>query len=313
MDIGAHLPLIDFGSGPLTAADLTSYAHCCVDLDYAAVAANDHLVFPRPWLDGLTALAAVTASSGTLTLSTTVALPVVRGPVPLAKALAGLDTLSGGRLVAALGPGSSPLDYAAVGLDFRERWQRLDDAVPTMRALWRGEPYDGRFYSIPGAATSRASSRPDGPPLWLGSWGSAAGLRRVARLADGWLASAYHTTPASFADARTRLGDELRAEGRGAADFPNAVATFFFQVTKSRAEAQQLLSRVLAPALNRDPEVLAEPARHRLRRTAHRAAHRSPAGRSPTGLSLATERASKPARAGPKCLAGLTPSANRSI
>ena len=94
--------------------------------------------------------------------------------------------------------------------------------------------------------------------MWLGSWGSAAGLRRVARIADGWLASAYHTTPSSFADARTRLADVLSATGRAHVDFPNAVATFFFQVTEDRAEAEELVTRVLAPALNRSPEVLAE-------------------------------------------------------
>jgi alkanesulfonate monooxygenase SsuD/methylene tetrahydromethanopterin reductase-like flavin-dependent oxidoreductase (luciferase family) len=258
VDIGAHLPLIDFGGGPLTAADLTSYARSCVDLNYAGIAANDHLVFPRPWLDGLTALAAVAGGSGTLTLTTTVALPVVRGPALLAKALASLDVLSGGRVVAALGPGSSPLDYSAVGLDFEERWQRLDEAVPAMRALWRGETYDGRFYSTCGITMAPAPSQSGGPPVWLGSWGSAAGLRRVARIADGWLASAYHTTPASFADARTRLADVLRATGRADVDFPNAVATFFFQVTEDRAEAEELVTRVLAPALNRSPEVLAE-------------------------------------------------------
>lgn len=258
MDIGAHLPLIDFGDGPLSSVDLASYARACVDLGYAAIAANDHLVFPRPWLDGLTALAAVAGSSGTLTLATTVALPVVRGPVLLAKALTSLDVLSGGRVLAAVGPGSSPLDHAAVGLDFDERWQRLDEAVPTMRALWRGDTFDGSFYSTRGTTMSPAPTQPGGPPIWLGSWGSAAGLRRVAELADGWLASAYHTTPASFAAAQTRLADELRASGRVTGDFPNAVATFFFHITQSRVVADELATEVLAPALNRDPEILAD-------------------------------------------------------
>ena len=258
MDIGAHLPLIDFGDGPPTAADLTSYARCCVDLDYTALAANDHVVFPRPWLDGLTALAAVAGSSGNLDLATTVALPTVRGPVLLAKALASLDVLSGGRVIAAVGPGSSPLDYAAVGVDFRERWQRLDEAVAAMRALWRGEPYDGRFYSTQGITISPAPSRPGGPLLWLGSWGSVAGLRRVARLADGWLASAYHCTPASFAAAKARLATELDLAGRADDHIPNAVATFFFHITKKHAQARELTTQVLAPALNRDPESLAE-------------------------------------------------------
>lgn len=258
MEIGAHLPLIDFGDGPLTAADLTSYARACVDLSYAAVAANDHLVFPRPWLDGLTALAAVAGSSGSLTLATTVALPVVRGPALLAKALASLDVLSGGRVVAAVGPGSSPFDHAAVGLDFEERWRRLDEAVPTMRALWRGETFDGRFYSTRGTTMTPRPRQPGGPPIWLGSWGSAAGLRRVAALADGWMASAYHTTPAAFGAARTRLADELRGTGRVGGTFPNAVATFFFHITPSRAVADDLLTGVLAPALDRDPEMLAD-------------------------------------------------------
>jgi alkanesulfonate monooxygenase SsuD/methylene tetrahydromethanopterin reductase-like flavin-dependent oxidoreductase (luciferase family) len=258
VDIGAHLPLIDFGDGPPSAAELTSYARACVDLGYAGIAVNDHLVFPRPWLDGLTALAAVAGSSGTLTLATTVAPPVVRGPVVLAKALASLDVLSGGRVVAGLGPGSSVLDHAAVGLDFAERWQRLDDAVPTMRALWGGDTFDGRYYSTRGTTMSPSPTRPGGPPLWLGSWGSTAGLRRVAALADGWLASAYHTTPASFAAARTGLADELRGTDKGAGDFPNAIATFFFHLTPSRVMADELVTDVLAPALNRDPKILAD-------------------------------------------------------
>lgn len=256
MDIGAHLPLIDFGDGPPTAAALTSYARTCVDLGYAAIAANDHLVFPRPWLDGLTALAAVADSSGTLDLATTVALPVVRGPALLAKALASLDVLSGGRVVAALGAGSSPLDYAAVGLDFGQRWPRFDEAVATMRALWGADAHDGHD-ATRGVTLSPAPSRPGGLPLWIGSWGSPAGLRRVARLADGWLASAYHVTPQSFGQARIRLADELDAAGRADPHFPNAVATFFFHVTADRSQAEEIVTHVLAPALNRDPEVLA--------------------------------------------------------
>ena len=63
------------------------------------------MVFSVPWLDGPTALAAVIGHSGTMTLATTVSLPVIRGPVPLAKTLAAIDRLSQGRLVVAVGPG----------------------------------------------------------------------------------------------------------------------------------------------------------------------------------------------------------------
>ena len=74
-----------------------------------------------------------------MTLATTVALPVVRGPVALAKGLAAIDLLSGGRLVVGVGPGSSARDYAVVGVPFEERWKRLDEAVQALRALWLGE------------------------------------------------------------------------------------------------------------------------------------------------------------------------------
>src|SRR4051812_3318437 len=149
MKFGAHLPLMDFGGHPYTLAHLASYARRAADLGFETLSANDHLVFASPWLDGPTALASVISTSGSMTLATTVSLPVVRGPVQLAKAITAIDLLSGGRVIVAVGPGSSQRDHEIAGVDFTERWKRLDEAVPVMRALWRAdsEPYVGRFYS----------------------------------------------------------------------------------------------------------------------------------------------------------------------
>ena len=137
MDFGAHLPLMDFGGHPYTLDHLVAYTKTAAQLGFAALSVNDHMVFSVPWLDGPVALAAVMEHSGEMTLATTVALAVVRGPVPVAKTLGAIDRLSGGRLVVAVGPGSSREDYAAVGLDFSERWQRFDEAIGALRALWR--------------------------------------------------------------------------------------------------------------------------------------------------------------------------------
>jgi alkanesulfonate monooxygenase SsuD/methylene tetrahydromethanopterin reductase-like flavin-dependent oxidoreductase (luciferase family) len=93
-------------------------------------------------------------------------------------------------------------------------------------------------------------------PLWIGSWGSAAGLRRVARLGDGWLASAYNTTPAGFAAARARLREELAAAGRPADGFPHALVTMWTWITEDRAEAERVITGRLAPLLKRDPATL---------------------------------------------------------
>ena len=70
-----------------------------------------------------------------MTLMTTVALPVVRGPVPLAKSLATLDVLSGGRLIASVGPGSLLQVYALVGNAFEERWTCFDEVIHLLRSL----------------------------------------------------------------------------------------------------------------------------------------------------------------------------------
>lgn len=172
-------------------------------------------------------------------------------------AKAALDVLSEGRLIAALGPGSSQRDYDALGVPFDERWERFDEAIATLRALLEGTrgPEHARFYRVPSDIDLAPAPR-GAMPLWIGSWGSNAGIRRVARAGDGWLASAYNTTPEAFAEARGRLARELEARGRDAEGFPNALATMWTWVTGDRAEADRVLTEVLAPRLKRDPDEL---------------------------------------------------------
>jgi alkanesulfonate monooxygenase SsuD/methylene tetrahydromethanopterin reductase-like flavin-dependent oxidoreductase (luciferase family) len=259
MDYGVHLPLIGFSERPPSLRRLVEYSETAEELGFAALSANDHLLFSRPWLDGPTALSAVLSATGRMDLMTTVALPVIRGPVALAKSMAAIDILSCGRLIVGVGPGSSTKDYAAAGIPFEERFKRLDESVETLRALWRqnGRPFRGDFYSTEGVDLEPRPSR-QGPAIWMGSWGSEAGLRRTARLGDGWLASAYNTTPRQFADASTRLGKHLEAAGKDPDDFPNAIATMFLQVTEDFAEADRICQNILAPTLNRPARELRE-------------------------------------------------------
>jgi len=258
MEFGVHLPLISFMGEQRSLDDLIAVTRAADDLGYTHVCANDHLVFSRPWLDGLTTLAAVLAHSGRMTLATTVAVPVLRGPAATAKILAAIDLLSGGRLMVGLGPGSSARDYELVGLRFEERWKRLDEAVQTLRAYWRGDnvAFEGTFYSSAGFTLEPTPAQRPGPPIWIGSWGSAAGLKRVARLADGWLASGYNTTPDLFAQAWSDVQAELAARGRDATGFPNGIATMWCYVTEDRARAEAMLADMLAPLLNRPAEPL---------------------------------------------------------
>ena len=125
-----------------------------------------------------------------------------------------------------------------------------------MRGLFRGEdPPDGLHYAT-SSVTAELQPRPGAPiPIWIGSWGSEAGLRRVARLADGWLASGYNTTPEEFGSARERLEEELERQGRSAG-LPNALATMWTWITEDRSEAERILADVLGPAVKRDPDYL---------------------------------------------------------
>ncbi len=259
MELGVHLPLLRLDEERLSFGRLASAVDAARDCGFAAVSANDHFVFQAPWLDGPAALASVIERSGEMTLATTVLLPVLRGPVPIAKTLAAIDILSDARLVPALGPGSSEGDYGAVGVRFEERWKRFDEVLAALRALLSGRavPDDATYYALPSELRLEPAPRDGGGiPLWVGSWGSKAGLARVARAGDGWLASAYNTTPDGFAAARARLEDQLEQRGRAAGSFPNALATMWTWVSGSRAEAERRLTEVLAPLLNRDPDEL---------------------------------------------------------
>ena len=251
---------MDFGGHPVTLDHLLRYARTAEQLGFDMLCANDHLVFAVPWLDGPTALAAVIEASGQMTLATTVALVAVRGTVPVAKALAAIDRLSGGRLLVAAGPGSSPGDYHSVGIDFGQRWARLDEAIRTLRVLWGTdpEPFAGQFYSTAGIDLRPRPAQAGGPPIWIGSWGSEAGLRRVARLGDGWLASAYNTTPALFGEALTRLNGYLADHGKNPETFPNALATMWFYITENPSEADHIFRHRVLPAINRPGNLLRE-------------------------------------------------------
>ncbi len=246
MEIGVHLPQIAWDDERVTLERLLAVATAAERLGFGTLNANDHLVYGRPWFDGPSALTAVLAAAPSVRLMTSVALPVVRGPFALAKTLGAIDILSGGRLEAGLGPGSSQSDYALVGIPFEERWARFDEAVAAVRAVWTvdGPPFVGRFYDTTGIHLSPPPAGATGPMIWIGSWGSTAGLRRVARLADGWLASGYNTTPESYVSGMATLAGLLEAGGRDPSTFPSTMATTWSYVTDDDSEARAMLERL---------------------------------------------------------------------
>ena len=184
MRLGVHLPLADLGDGQPTGEELRTYTRTARDLGYTTLAANDHLVWGKPWLDGPTTLASVLSAAGDMTLATSITLPVVRHPVVVAKMLTTLASLAQGPVVGGLGPGSSRADYQAVGIPFEERWARFDEALRMVRALVRGEP------TTPGdVLRRRGPAVPDtrpGPPGLVRQLGIRSTARRDGG-GGGWL------------------------------------------------------------------------------------------------------------------------------
>lgn len=166
-----------------------------------------------PTLDPLIALAVAAGRSTRMKLGTSVQVLPGRNPVLLAKEWASLDVLSNGRTLPAFGLGVvDPTEQQAFGVAREERAAWFDEALPLMRRLWTEETVDhdgARFhYSGVGIGIRPVQQPPD---VWLG--GRAAGeLRRVGRLADGWLPS--FTTPADAAAGREVVVEAATTAGR---------------------------------------------------------------------------------------------------
>jgi alkanesulfonate monooxygenase SsuD/methylene tetrahydromethanopterin reductase-like flavin-dependent oxidoreductase (luciferase family) len=148
----------------------------------------------------------------------------------MSSALAALQHFSNGRLTAAVTPGSTRADYEAVEADFETRWSRFDQEIP-------------RLHEFLDRMLADAA-----PPIWIASWGSKAGLRRVARFGDGWLASAYHGTPEHISDCRGYLRDRLEAGAKDPARFPMALAIMYLYITEDRTELSAVRDLVRSPA-----------------------------------------------------------------
>jgi probable F420-dependent oxidoreductase len=140
--------------------------------------------------DPLIALAVAAGRTERLKLGTGVLVVPGRNPVVLAKELASLDRLSGGRLLPAVGLGAPvPAEHRAFGVDRRERAGLFDEALGLIRRLWTEDDvhHDGEHFRVDGVTLR---PRPVQHPIdvWLGG-GSPSELRRTGRLGDGWLPS----------------------------------------------------------------------------------------------------------------------------
>jgi probable F420-dependent oxidoreductase len=192
MQYGVCLPTFPFGASP-TPERIVEVAAAAEELGYDSVWASDHLLPPadRPrygtLYECLTTLAFVAGRTRRVRLGTSVLVLPLRHAVEVARQVATLDALSGGRTIVGVGAGWIPEEFASLGANFASRGRHLDEAIRVLRTLWRDSrpSFAGKFYRFDDVLFGPPPAQPGGPPIWVGGYTDAA-LRRAARLGDAW-------------------------------------------------------------------------------------------------------------------------------
>lgn len=228
MNIGVIFPQTEFGSDP---AAIQDYAQTAEGLGFTHIVAYDHVLGANPNRPGgwkgpythesafqepfvlFSYIAAFTQKIGFV--PGIIILPQ-RQTALVAKQAATLDVLSGGRLRLGVGLGWNQVEYIALNEDFHNRGRRIEEQVEVLRQLWT-QPlitYIGEWHTIPDAGLKPLPvQRPI--PIWFGGHAEAA-LRRIARLADGWL---VNHPPEKARPELEKLDQYLVEAGRTRAEF----------------------------------------------------------------------------------------------
>jgi len=159
-----------------------------------------------PIVDSLSLLAAVAARTRRIRLGTGILILPLRNPVVLAKQLAGIDQISGGRLILGMASGWYKREFDAVGVPFERRGRIMDQNLEVMTRLWTEERVTGEYppHNLRSAVMLPKPVQSPRPPILIGGYVDRV-LKRAAVKGDGWLT--YFYTPESF----VRSWDKVRA------------------------------------------------------------------------------------------------------
>lgn len=142
-----------------------------------------------PWFEPLTVLASIASVTERVRLATGILIAPLRPAALLAKQVATLDQLSGGRVDLGVGTGWQREEYDAIGASFEQRGQLLTDTLGALEALWRDTPADfsSPTISFQDVYCEPKPLQPGGVPLWIAGTLHARNLERVVRYGSGWI------------------------------------------------------------------------------------------------------------------------------
>lgn len=241
-------PSVRFGvavgafSGAVPGRDeLIQFARKAEAVGFDSVQAGDHIQWHAPILETTTLLATFAAVTERVRIASDVIVLPLRDPVWMAKTIASLDVLCGGRVIFGIGVGGDyPPEYAAVRVPIEERGSRANESLEIIKGLWAHErfSYDGRHFTLRDVAIAPRPVQP-AIPIWVGG-GSEAALRRAARYGDGWIAA--FASPRKFGRLSADLRRFLQGEGRRAQGFTFG-AFLFANVDEDAARAREVAAR----------------------------------------------------------------------
>jgi probable F420-dependent oxidoreductase len=204
-----------------------------------------------PIPDPLAWLSYVSALTTTVRLATGIVILPQRNPVVLAKEVATIDVLSGGRMTLGVGIGWLEEEFNVIGVPFEERTQRTDEYIQAMRALWsQDETFEGRFTKFENARSNPKPIQAGGVPIVVGGHTKGA-ARRAGRLGDGFF-PARGDIPVLI-DEMTRTAKDA---GRDA-DVIEVTTGGGPNVDAAKALEDQGVSRIVLPPPTFDPNDMA--------------------------------------------------------
>ncbi|MGH3640700.1 MAG: TIGR03619 family F420-dependent LLM class oxidoreductase [Mycobacterium sp.] len=165
------------------------------------------------WLEPLTVLTSISAITTRIRLGTAVLLAALRRPVVLAKEVATLDVLSGGRVDLGVGVGWQREEYDAAGLSFERRGRALDHTLEVCQTLWTQQraSYDAPELSFDGIHQMPKPLQHGGVPIWVSGTVNSAVARRLSRFGTGWIP--WGPAVANPAAAITAMKDAIAGAG----------------------------------------------------------------------------------------------------
>ena len=206
---------IGIGAFPFSdAAGFWRWVDACEDGQIDSLWLSERLVSPQPFLEPLSALAAIAGRTERLKFGMNATVLPLRDPLVLAKECATIDYLSGGRLLPMFGVGNDVApEWQALGLDTRGRGQKSNEMLVLLNRLWSEEnvSFEGKFFHY---SNVTISPRPvQSPlPLWIGG-SSEAAIERTARYGSGWLAGSAQL-PAQIGRVISAIRERSAALGR---------------------------------------------------------------------------------------------------